>query len=148
MKKGILLGLLLATLTLVAVPINSASADHITKPCENPDVQVVGPVQTGSFDNPDYDVWTDPGAGALHNGQYVWVVNANAPIRVTSWIETSSGSCTQFSGNECIETHAPYTCHRVSFSDVREWIVIEHGRPNGSSGQVDYELVYIGADPL
>lgn len=149
MKNRILLGALLGVLALSLTPINQASAEHITtKPCDDPDVQVAGAVQTGSFDHPDYDVWTDPGGGPLLNGSYMWVVNADAPIQVTSWIETSNGSCRQWTGNECVETHAPYTCHRMSSNDKREWIVIEKGPFTGNTGHIDYELLYVGADPL
>lgn len=149
MKRRVLMGVLLAALAVVAVPIEPASADHVTDPCNDPSAEAVGPAQTGSFQNPDYDVWTDPGGGHLPRGEYVWVVNADAPIRVTSWIEISGGGCVEFGGTECIETHRPYTCHRTSsVSPQQEWIVIEHGRLVGTNGAVNYELVYAGADPL
>lgn len=145
--KRILLGVLLTALTVVAVPVNQASADHATDVCSDPSAQPIGPVQADSIDHPEYDIWTDPGGGLHPTDSYQWAVVADGPIKVSSYA-ARFGTCEEITSVECTETDAPYVCHRVSFSDIQEWIVVEHGQPLGSISHVNYALVYVGADPL
>ncbi len=147
--KRILLGVLLTALTVVAVPVNQASADHASDPCNDPSAQPIGPVQVDSIDHPGYDVWTDPGGGLHPTDSYQWAVVADGPIKVSTYYSGPGGHCFESTSVECTETDAPFVCHRVSFSPNPEWIVVEHGKPGqGSPDEVDYALIYVGADPL
>lgn len=107
MIKRILLGGLLAALTFVVVPINSASADHVVEPCSDPDAQQAGLVETGTIDHSNkHDVWHLPQAGTPLR-EYNLV--ADAPISVKMYLDSSFG-CGEIQGTRCVETHAPHIC--------------------------------------
>lgn len=140
MIKRIFLGGLLTALTFVAVPIDSASADHDVEPCSDPTAENAGLVQTGTVGHGNKeDVWALPQEGLP---QRAWTLVApDGDISVKQYLDRN-GKCAEIQHSGCVETEPPSICHRRTPDWQGDlYLVVEN--PPGQGSSTNYVLQVI-----
>ncbi len=137
-KRTVLRALL--ALTVVAVPVSTASADHATdSPCDSTHdlgADVVN-VVSGSVTAADFDVWRDPDGIGTGNIRSDYIVVADGPFNVSSHSVYIPGGCLPVASCEALT--APYVCHIGAVAFGSKYITVS----TGEATAVNYDLVRV-----